>query len=164
MIVQCNQSIDKLTELKELDPSNEYFDIYKAEVRGIRAMYYYYLLDMFARVPIVESSLTQMKDVKQSERSEVFNFVKKELEESIPLLADEKSADQGEYYGRMTKAAAYFLMAKLALNAEVYTDNDWTDQSRLMERILNLQWMAQKKIAGKLPSLIVIKLRSVDIL
>ena len=51
----------------------------------------------------------------------------------------------------MTKAAAYFLMAKLALNAEVYTDNDWTDQSRLMERILNLQWMAQKKIAGKLP-------------
>lgn len=30
----------------------------------------------------------------------------------------------------MTKAAAYFLMAKLALNAEVYTDNDWTDQSR----------------------------------
>lgn len=53
-------------------------------------MYYYYLLDMFARVPIVESSLTQMKDVKQSERSEVFNFVKKELEESIPLLADEK--------------------------------------------------------------------------
>ena len=130
VIVQCNQSIDKLTELKELDPSNEYFDIYKAEVRGIRAMYYYYLLDMFARVPIVESSLTQMKDVKQSERSEVFNFVKKELEESIPLLADEKSADQGEYYGRMTKAAAYFLMAKLALNAEVYTDNDWTDQSR----------------------------------
>ena len=36
--------------------------------------------------------------------SEVFNFVKKELEESIPLLADEKSADLGEYYGRMTKA------------------------------------------------------------
>ena len=30
VIVQCNQSIDKLTELKELDPSNEYFDIYKA--------------------------------------------------------------------------------------------------------------------------------------
>ena len=30
----------------------------------------------------------------------------------------------------MTKAAAYFLMAKLALNAEVYTDNDWTDNVR----------------------------------
>lgn len=145
VIVQCNQSIDKLTELKELDPSNEYFDIYKAEVRGIRAMYYYYLLDMFARVPIVESSLTQMKDVKQSERSEVFNFVKKELEESIPLLADEKSADQGEYYGRMTKAAAYFLMAKLALNAEVYTDNDWTDQSRPDGKNIKFTVDAQKK-------------------
>lgn len=130
VIVQCNQSIDKLTSLKESDPSNEYFDIYKAEVRAFRAMYYYYLLDMFARVPIVESSLTQMADVEQSERSEVFAFIKKELEESIPLLVDAKSADNGEYYGRVTKAVGYFLMAKLALNAEVYTDDDWTDNNR----------------------------------
>lgn len=129
-IVQCNQSIDKLESLREEDPSNPYYEVYKSEVRALRAMYYFYLLDMYARVPIVESSLTQMKDVKQATRSEVFNFVKKELEESIPLLEDEKSADQGEYYGRMTKAAAYFLMAKLALNAEVYTDDDWTDNVR----------------------------------
>ena len=130
VIVQCNQSIDKLVSLKEQDPENEYYEIYRSEVRTIRAMYYYYLLDMFARVPIVESSLTQMADVKQSERTDVFNFVKKELEESIPLLEDAKSAENGEFYGRMTKAAAYFLMAKLALNAEVYTDNDWTDNVR----------------------------------
>lgn len=130
VIVQCNQSIDKLVSLKEQDPENEYYEIYRSEVRAIRAMYYYYLLDMFARVPIVESSLTQMADVKQSERTDVFNFVKKELEESIPLLEDAKSAENGEFYGRMTKAAAYFLMAKLALNAEVYTDNDWTDNVR----------------------------------
>ena len=130
VIAQANQSLDKLKEILENNPENISVPKYISEVRAFRAMYYYYLLDMFARVPIVESSLTQMKDVKQSERSEVFNFVKKELEESIPLLADEKSADLGEYYGRMTKAVAYFLMAKLALNAEVYTDNDWTDQSR----------------------------------
>lgn len=76
VIVQCNQSIDKLVSLKEQDPENEYYEIYRSEVRAIRAMYYYYLLDMFARVPIVESSLTQMADVKQSERTDVFNFVK----------------------------------------------------------------------------------------
>lgn len=77
VIVQCNQSIDKLVSLKEQDPENEYYEIYRSEVRAIRAMYYYYLLDMFARVPIVESSLTQMADVKQSERTDVFNFVKR---------------------------------------------------------------------------------------
>lgn len=130
VIMQCNQSIDKLTSLKEADPSNEYFDIYQAEVRALRAMYYYYLIDMFARVPIVESSKTQMADVEQSERSEVFAFIKKELEESTPLLIDAKSADNGEYYGRMTKAVGYFLLAKLALNAEVYTDDNWTDNNR----------------------------------
>lgn len=129
VIMQCNQSIDKLTSLKEADPSNEYFDIYKAEVRALRAMYYYYLMDLFARVPIVESSQTQMADVEQSERSVVFNFIKKELEESIPLLKDAKSADNGEYYGRMTKAVGYFLMAKLALNTEIYTDDNWTDNN-----------------------------------
>lgn len=131
VIVLCNQAIDKLSELKEEDPSNEYYDVYKSEVRSIRAMYYYYLLDMFARVPIVESSSVQMEDVKQSERSAVFNFVKKELEESIPLLVDAKSADEGEYYGRMTKAVAYFIMAKLALNAEVYADDNWTDDVKV---------------------------------
>lgn len=130
VIMQCNQSIDKLISLKEADPSNEYFDIYQAEVRALRAMYYYYLIDMFARVPIVESSKTQMADVEQSERSEVFAFIKKELEESTPLLVEAKSADNGEYYGRMTKAVGYFLLAKLALNAEVYTDDNWTDNNR----------------------------------
>lgn len=76
-IVQCNQSIDKLESLKEADPSNPYYEVYQSEVRALRAMYYFYLLDMYARVPIVESSLTQMKDVKQATRTEVFNFVKK---------------------------------------------------------------------------------------
>lgn len=130
VIVQCNTSIDKLNELESVDPENPYYGIYKSEVRAFRAMYYYYLLDLFARVPIVESSTTEMKDVKQSERSEVFAFVKKELEESLPDLADEMSASTGEYYGRMTKSVAHFLLAKIAINAEVYTDNDWTDATR----------------------------------
>ena len=36
----------------------------------------------------------------------------------------------GEYYGRITRHVAYFLLAKLALNAEVYTDDVWTDNLR----------------------------------
>ncbi len=34
------------------------------------------------------------------------------------------------YYGRITRPVATFLLAKLALNSEVYTDNDWTDGQR----------------------------------
>lgn len=127
VVGKTNQSLDKLAELIETDPENMFLPIYQAEVRGIRAMYYYYLLDMYARVPIVESSSAKIADVKQSSRTEVFNFVKKELEEAIPLLNEANSSNKGEYYGRMTKPVAYFLMARLALNSQVYADDDWSD-------------------------------------
>lgn len=127
VIGKTNQSLDRLTELIEADPENTFLPIYEAEVKALRAMYYYYLLDMYGRVPIVESASAKIADVKQSSRSEVFNFVIKELEESIPLLNPANSSKTGEYYGRMTQPVAYFLIAKLALNSQVYADDDWTD-------------------------------------
>lgn len=127
VIGKSNQSLDRLTELIEGDPENVFLPIYEAEVKALRAMYYYYLLDMYGRVPIVKSSSAKIEDVKQSSRSEVFNFVKQELEEAIPFLNEANSSNTGEYYGRITKPVAYFLMAKLALNSQVYADDDWAD-------------------------------------
>jgi len=54
----------------------------------------------------------------------------KELQESAPLLSEVHSNQSGPYYGRITRPVVVFLLAKLALNAEVYTDNDWTDGQR----------------------------------
>lgn len=51
----------------------------------------------------------------------------KELQESEPLLEMAYSNRSGNYYGRITRPVACFLLAKLALNAEIYTDNNWTD-------------------------------------
>lgn len=130
VVAQANASLDKLNEIAEADPENINVPKYISEVRAFRAMYYYYLVDMFARVPLVVSSKTAMEDVKQSSRSEVFNFVVKELQESVDDLSDAHSNLTGEYYGRITKPVAYFLLAKLALNSEVYTDDDWTDGNR----------------------------------
>lgn len=130
VVAMSNTSLDKLNGLLEAEPGNKLLPTYIAEVKAFRAMYYYYLLDMFARVPLVVSSNTKMEDVVQSDRSKVFNFVKTELEESVGLLSDAHSNLTGEYYGRMTKPVAYFLLAKLALNSEVYTDDNWTDSNR----------------------------------
>lgn len=129
VIGKCNQSIDNMQFYLDKDPENVYLEEYIGEVRAVRAMFYYYLLDNFARVPIVTSSTTEIADVKQSERSEVFDFVKTELQEAVPSLKSAKSASTGEFYGRMTKSVAYFLLAKLALNAQVYSDNDWEDNN-----------------------------------
>jgi hypothetical protein len=127
VVGKCNISIDKMQSILDQNPDNIYLPQYIAEVKAIRAMYYYYLLDNFARVPIVTSSATEIKDVKQSDRSEVFTFVKDELQAAVPELKSAFSASTGEYYGRVTKAVAYYLLAKLALNAQVYADNDWED-------------------------------------
>lgn len=96
----------------------------------MRAMYYYYLMDLFARIPLVQSSSVAMKDVLQSDRKNVFEFIFHELQEAEPLLSDVHSNQSGPYYGRITRPVVTFLLAKLALNAEVYTDNDWTDTQR----------------------------------
>lgn len=127
VVAQSNKSLDKLNELLKEDPESTTIPLYISEVRTFRALYYYYLLDMFARVPIVTSSTVAISDVEQSERSKVFEFVKTELEESVKDLSDAHSNLQGEYYGRMTKPVAYMLLAKLALNSEIYTDDNWID-------------------------------------
>ncbi len=127
VIAKCNQSIDKLKELKEADPSNTAIDPYLAEVRALRAIYYFYALDMFGQIPIVESSSQKIADVAQSTRSEVFAFTLKELQEAVPLLSPNKSNQSGEYYGRVTQGVAYFYLMKLCLNANIYTDNNTND-------------------------------------
>ena len=118
LIGLCNNSIDKLEELKSI---NEAATTYQYEVRAVRALCYYYLMDLFAQVPVVTSSKMSISDVAQSNRSDVFKFVVSELGECIPYLAEAQSQKTGEYYGRMTKAVAYMVMAKVALNAPVYT-------------------------------------------
>ena len=103
---------------------------YEAEVRAVRAMFYYYAMDMFGRIPVITSSVQKTADIRQSNRSDAFAYIVKELQAAAPLLPNEHSNLQGNYYGRMTRPVVWFLLAKLALNAEVYTDDNWTDTSR----------------------------------
>ena len=100
---------------------------YEAEVRAVRALFYYYIMDMYGRVPIVTAYEQPQDEVVQSERSEVFRFIVDELQEVAELLPNERSNKMGNYYGRVTRPVAHFLLAKLALNAEIYCDDNWTD-------------------------------------
>lgn len=103
---------------------------YQAEVRAIRALFYYYIMDMYGSVPLVTSYNTEQEQIEQSYRSEIFRFIIKELQEVAPLLSNEHSNKMGNYYGRITSPVIYFLLAKLALNAEIYSDDNWTDKTK----------------------------------
>lgn len=88
-----------------------------AEVRFIRALNYWYLLDMFGNVPMVEHlDLGTLPD--QIERPDLYSWLKKELEENIaPNLS---SAGQRPSYYRVDQSAAWMLLSRLCLNAEIY--------------------------------------------
>lgn len=129
VIALCNRSLHILDQHSSL-LSKAQHQRYQAEVRAIRALFYFHTLDLFGRIPLITLHGTSPDSVKQSERSEVYRFVVDELQSIAPLLAAERSNTPGNHYGRMTRPVAYFLLAKLAINAEVYSDDDWTDGLR----------------------------------
>lgn len=129
VVMLSNKSLERIDTFSQTHSDTE-LPAYRAEVQALRAMYYYYLMDLFGRIPLVQSSSLSMKDVVQSERRTVFEFIFSQLQEAAPLLSESHSNQSGIYYGRITRPVVYFLLAKLALNAEIYTDNDWTDGQR----------------------------------
>jgi len=119
VIALCNRSIEQLDAHRSLLTTGQ-LTAYKAEVRALRAIYYWYLMDLFGRVPLVVSTDVSMNEVQQSERSKIYAFCVSELQEVLPLLSTENSVRQGDYYGRITRPVALFALAKLMLGCNVY--------------------------------------------
>lgn len=96
------------------------------EMKALRAFAYFVGLDAFGNIPIVDSfDVPEGYSPSNSSRQEVFNFVKNDLENSLTVLS--KKTDMTTY-GRMHYYAAQAILAKLFLNAEVYTGQAMNDQ------------------------------------
>ena len=105
-----------------------------AQVKALRAFYYYRLLDLYGRVKILTQS---GGDAPQSSRQQVFDFVESELlaalgissvSMSMDLSTSPLTASKNPY--RINQFAALGLLAKLYLNAEVYTGTArWAEAS-----------------------------------
>src|SRR5574344_172918 len=129
VVMLSNRSMEKIKNY-QLTHDDTVLNNYVAELRAVRAMYYFYIMDMFGRAPLVTSTSATTSDMALNRRSELYRFVVNELQAVAPLLSDSRSNQNGDYYGRVTRPVAYFLLAKLCLNAEVYSDDDWTDGIR----------------------------------
>lgn len=104
-----------------------------SELKVLRASYYYLLCDLYGNVPVV----TDFKDTDlpmQSTRSEVYNFIVKEIIENVGNLSE---TARGYYYGRFNKWAAYTLLAKMYLNAEVYSGSpQWAACAEACDKVI----------------------------
>jgi hypothetical protein len=87
-----------------------------AELRVLRAWYYFLLMDLFGGVPIATDPAVVARP--QAARDSVFRFVESELKASRADLPTTWSSDMN---GRITKGAVDAMLASLYLNAQVFT-------------------------------------------
>jgi hypothetical protein len=88
-----------------------------SELKTMRAISYFVMMDNYGAVPL-DTLYGDFSSHAKSSRVEVFNFIEKELKKAIPNLS---GATGVSTYGRPNKQTANALLAKLYLNAEVYT-------------------------------------------
>lgn len=91
-------------------------ELYRKEVRVLRAYSYYMLMDLFGKAPMVTENDPINFFGPEYNRAQLFEFVETELTELIPDL---KPARTNEY-GRLDQAVAQMILAKIYLNAQVY--------------------------------------------
>jgi hypothetical protein len=118
-------------------------EVIEAELRTLRAFYYYILMDMFGGVPIVEDVAIMPRP--RATRAEVFDFIESELLAAREVLPASWST---EMHGRVTKGVADAILASIYVNAEVFTGTvdagglqrgtpRWDDARDAADRILN---------------------------
>ncbi len=86
-----------------------------AEARFLRAYAYYNLMDLYANVPLVTEISLELPQ--QSSRADIFAFIESELLE----IQDQLMPSGSNEYGRVDEVAAWALLSRLYLNAEVWT-------------------------------------------
>lgn len=126
-ITLCNYYLDTVS-----DDGSEDVKQKRAEVRFIRSLLYYYVMDFYGNATFIEH-VSQEAGVRYT-RDEYFDYIENELLEIENDLAVPGAND----YGRIDKVAAWMLLSRLYLNAEVYTGTpEWAKAKEYAEKVIN---------------------------
>jgi hypothetical protein len=136
-VTLCNDFVSQCTDAKlsargisGTDATN--IKEYGLEARFLRAYQYWVMMDLFANPPFVTDA-TQVGTVipPQTDRKSLFAYVESELKAIEPLLPAKND------YGRVSQGAADALLARLYLNATVYTGTDrYTDAMTYSKKVI----------------------------
>lgn len=104
-----------------------------SELRFLRALSYYYLIDLFGKGVLVnDETFNTSTPLPEASRTELFTFVETELKDIEGKLPAQNS------YARANKSAARMLLAKLYLNAEVYTGTPrYNDAASYINKVIS---------------------------
>ncbi len=110
-------------------------DAYISELQAVRGFFYWQLVDVYGNVPLVTDFGSTDAAPATKSRTEVYNFVIGDLEAAVPKLSH---AVDGTTYGRMNYYAGQTLLAKLYLNAGVYTGTvQWDKVIAACDSVIN---------------------------
>lgn len=146
----CNEFLRETTEEKlsargVSGSLAEDIRIYRAEARFMRAFSYWHALDLFRNVPFVtEEDAVGSFFPEQIQAVDLFDFIESELlaieSELLPPRTNE--------YARADQAAVWTLLAKLYLNAEVYTGTPrYADCVTYCEKVINAGYALEPEYA-----------------
>lgn len=102
-----------------------------AEVRFLRALNYYYFLDLYRKAPFKETFDSNLPIEKSGK--DLYEWLDNELTTIEPMMAEVGAYNNSENFGRADRGAAYALHARLALNSAVYTDGQVKDYQKAID-------------------------------
>ncbi len=134
-IAYCNQYINQF---------GSYNTTMTAEARFLRAFQYYLMMDAYGNIPF-STTVSSEKPVQYS-RQQVYSFIESELldicgdgDDSTDLLAEPAAKTSASAdWGKVDKAAAWMLLSRLYLNAEVYTGTaQWEKAATYAKKVID---------------------------
>lgn len=110
-----------------------------AEAKALRAYAYFYAMDLWGNVPIVTTARIEPTNLPtNSTRKQVFDFVVSELTAAAADLPSVKTVSRTAYYPRMTKEAAWSILALTYLNGEVFAGQPyWTECIDMCDKVIS---------------------------
>ncbi len=107
--------------------------LYREEVRALRAYAYYNLMDLYGKAPFNTENDAVGVAGPEYNRQQLFTFVESEL----LAVAQNLKAPRTNEYGRVDKAFAWMVLAKMYLNAEVYIgQNKYNDCATMCSNVI----------------------------
>lgn len=118
-IALCNEFLRTIDKAGALIPEDglDGKAVMKAEARVLRDLSYYHMIDIYGRGPWTDEHSVVGAIPPTYNRKQLFDAVVADLEDAVPQLTP--AAQQR--YGRISREAGHMLLAKMYLNAEVYT-------------------------------------------
>ena len=135
-IALCNEFLRNANSASFSGADAEKMKEYKAEVRFMRALFYYHALDFYRNIPMVtENDPVGSYIPPRYTPQQTFDYIESELKDCVGDMLPASTCP----YGQASQGAAYTLLAKLYLNSEVYTGvAKYAECKEACEKVMNM--------------------------